>query len=117
MVRERGVGVTRRKLDVLRAHCAEADRDPQEIETTHLSTALAAPTADAVSELAARLRPGRASPARYAASVNAATVDDHVGRFRTLAEAGVQTAIVRLADLGRDPGAIERFAPVIAAFR
>jgi F420-dependent oxidoreductase-like protein len=106
----------RRKLEVLHAHCAEAGRDPAAIEVTHLSTALAAPTADAAAELAARLRPGRASPARFAASVNAAGVEDHVGRFRTLAEAGVQTAIVRLADLGRDPGAIERFAPVIASF-
>ena len=33
------------------------------------------------------------------------------------AEAGVQTAIVRVADVGRVPDALARFAPVIAAFR
>jgi alkanesulfonate monooxygenase SsuD/methylene tetrahydromethanopterin reductase-like flavin-dependent oxidoreductase (luciferase family) len=106
----------RHKLAVLARHCARAGRDPGAIEVTHLSTALAAPTPDAVAELAARLRPGRTPPSRYAASVRAATAADHVRRFAGLAEAGVQTAIVRLADLGRDDAAIERFAPVVAAF-
>jgi alkanesulfonate monooxygenase SsuD/methylene tetrahydromethanopterin reductase-like flavin-dependent oxidoreductase (luciferase family) len=107
----------RRKLAVLHRHCADVGRDPGAIEVTHLSTALAGPTPDAVGELAARLRPGRTPVARYAASVRAATDADHVRRFAGLRDAGVQTAIVRLADLGRDDGAIERFAPVIAAFR
>lgn len=44
----------------------------------------------------------------------AGTVEDHVGRFRELAEAGVHTAIVSLADLG--PESVAAFAPVIAAF-
>ena len=43
------------------------------------------------------------------------TVEEHVGRFRELAEAGVQTAIVRMARV--DVAAVERFAPVVAAFR
>ena len=43
------------------------------------------------------------------------TVDDHIGRFRSLAEAGVQTAIVNLPDLG-SPEPVERFAEIIAAF-
>jgi alkanesulfonate monooxygenase SsuD/methylene tetrahydromethanopterin reductase-like flavin-dependent oxidoreductase (luciferase family)/predicted kinase len=105
----------RHKLDVLARHCQAAGRDPGGIEVTHLSTALAGPSADAVAALAARLRPGQTPPSRYAASVNAATVEEHVRRFRELRLAGVDTAIVRLADLGRDPGAIERFAPTIAA--
>jgi alkanesulfonate monooxygenase SsuD/methylene tetrahydromethanopterin reductase-like flavin-dependent oxidoreductase (luciferase family) len=107
----------RAKLEVLRAHCAAVGRDPATIEVTHLSTALAAPTPDAVATLAARLRPGRTPPSRYAATSGAATVAEHVGRLEALREAGVQTAIVRLADLGREPDAIERFAPVIAAFQ
>jgi alkanesulfonate monooxygenase SsuD/methylene tetrahydromethanopterin reductase-like flavin-dependent oxidoreductase (luciferase family)/predicted kinase len=105
----------RHKLGVLAEHCETADRDPAEIEVTHLSTALAAPSADEVAALAGRLRPGQTPPSRYAASVNAATVDVHVRRFRELHEAGVETAMVRLADLGRDRSAIERFAPVISA--
>jgi hypothetical protein len=43
-------------------------------------------------------------------------VEDHVGHFRELAEAGVTTAMVSLPDVD-DPTAIETFAKVIAAFR
>jgi hypothetical protein len=43
-------------------------------------------------------------------------VDDHVGRFRELAEAGVAEVMVRLPDL-TDPSPLERVAKVIAAFR
>ena len=39
-----------------------------------------------------------------------------MGRYRELAEAGVQTAIVGLADAG-GPAAVHRFADVVAAFR
>ena len=46
----------------------------------------------------------------------AATVEEHVGRYRELAEAGVETAIVGLGDAA-GPEAVERFADVIAAFR
>jgi hypothetical protein len=43
-------------------------------------------------------------------------VADQVGRFRALADAGVQSAIVSLPDLaGVEP--IERFREVIDAFR
>ena len=55
------------------------------------------------------------SAERYGATVNAGTVADQVGRFRALADAGVQTAILRLPDVA-EPGAIERFGAVIAAF-
>jgi alkanesulfonate monooxygenase SsuD/methylene tetrahydromethanopterin reductase-like flavin-dependent oxidoreductase (luciferase family) len=107
----------RHKLAVLHRHCAAVGRAPEAIEVTHLSTALAAPTPAAVAELAARLRPGRSAPSRYAASMHAATAAEQVARYAALRDAGVQTAIVRLADLGRDDGALERFAPVIAALR
>ena len=79
-------------------HCAERPR-PDRHRVTHLSRAV----------VVGRARPGQctgrghapraAIPETFAASVNAATVDDHVGRFRQLAEAGVQTAIVNLPDL------------------
>jgi F420-dependent oxidoreductase-like protein len=73
------------KVDVLHRHCAEVGRDPSEVTVTHLSTAVAD------------------------------TVDDHIGRCRALADAGVQTAIVSLPDLdGTEP--VERFGEVIAAF-
>ena len=103
------------KLAALHAHCDEVGRDPATIEVTHLSTALTAPSADAVARLVADLRPGRTPPSRYAASVRAGTAAEQVERYAALAEAGVQTAIVRVADVGRAPDALERFAPVIAA--
>jgi F420-dependent oxidoreductase-like protein len=92
----------RHKLGVLRAHCDAAGRDPADIRVTHLGTVQVADGTGA-------------DPGRVPAGTVAGTVDDHVGRFRELAEAGVQTAIVALPDL--DAAAIERFAPVIAAFR
>ena len=54
------------------------------------------------------------SPADIA-RVNAGTVDDQIGRFRELAEAGVQHAIVNLPLL-RTADDVEAFAPVLQAF-
>jgi F420-dependent oxidoreductase-like protein len=76
----------RHKVDVLRRHCATEGRDPDEIAVSILSTA------------------------------DAPTVDDHIGRYRLFAEAGVDTVIVGFPDLtGAAP--LEAFAPVIDAFR
>jgi alkanesulfonate monooxygenase SsuD/methylene tetrahydromethanopterin reductase-like flavin-dependent oxidoreductase (luciferase family) len=76
----------RLKLAVLHEHCEAEGRDPAAIEVTHLGTA---PPASA---------------------------EEHIGRFRELVEAGVQTAIVGLSDVeGAD--SVSRFAEVIAAFR
>ena len=63
-----------------------------------------------------RLRPNRMSADRFAERVNAGTVDQHLGRFRQLGAAGVQTAIVSLPDV-EEPDAIARFGRVIAALR
>ena len=103
----------RHKAAVLRAHCADAGR---EVALTHLSTTLVGDDDRHVAELVDRLRPRRQDAARYAASVNAGTVTDHIGRFRELAETGVQEVMVRLPDL-TDPAPLERMAKVIAAFR
>jgi F420-dependent oxidoreductase-like protein len=105
----------RRKLDVLRSHCAEVGRDPATVEVTHLSTALVAGNAAELERETAARRPAR-NVARWAARVNPGTVEDHVLRVRTLQEAGVQHVIVSLDGIWDSP-AIERFAEVIAAFR
>jgi F420-dependent oxidoreductase-like protein len=89
----------RRKVDVLRQHCAAAERDPATVRVTHLSNA---------SVWAA---------GRERSHPDAGTVDEQVGRYRELAEAGVQTAIVGLPDPRTDPDAVSRFADVIARFR
>jgi F420-dependent oxidoreductase-like protein len=104
-----------RKAAVLRQHCVDAGRDPADIDITHLSTALVAENDRALDALVDRLRTGRESPDRYAARVNAASVDDHVGRFRALREAGVSTAIVSLPNL-EDDEAPELFGAVIREF-
>jgi F420-dependent oxidoreductase-like protein len=88
----------RHKLAVLHEHCAAEGRDPAAITVTHLAAARV------VAADEPREGPG------------AATVDEHVGRCRELAEAGVQTAIVGLAD-AHGPESVARFADVIAAFR
>jgi F420-dependent oxidoreductase-like protein len=88
----------RHKLAVLREHCAAERRDPATVAVTHLGAGRVIADGEA--------RTGR----------GAATVEEHVGRYRELAEAGVQTAIVGLDDAS-GPAAVERFADVIAAFR
>ena len=76
----------RRKVAVLHGHCADVGRDPADVLVTVLSTA------------------------------DAPSVDDHVGRYRAFAEAGVGMVIVNLPHLtSADP--LARFAEVIAAFR
>jgi F420-dependent oxidoreductase-like protein len=76
----------RHKLEVLHDHCAAEGRDPTDITVTHLGTADA---------------PG---------------VEDHIGRYRQLAEAGVQAAVVSFPEPAT-PEAVSAFADVIAAFR
>jgi alkanesulfonate monooxygenase SsuD/methylene tetrahydromethanopterin reductase-like flavin-dependent oxidoreductase (luciferase family) len=100
-----------RKVAVLHAHCRDAGRDPSEITVTHLGTVLPALDVDAAVD---RLAPRGANRAAWAASVNAATVDDHVGRFRELAEAGVHTAIVNLPEADED--ALQTMSAVMKRF-
>ena len=95
-----GVEAVRHKLEVLHGHCADLGRDPADIRVTQLSGVFV----------------GDEQPEHVPQSVVAGTVEDHIGRYRELAEAGVQTAFVRFPDLGgTEP--IARFAPVIEAFR
>ena len=88
----------RHKVDVLHRHCADLDRDPGRGDGDE-------------PDVGPRDRRRRRTTGRG----NAGTVDEQVGRYRAYAEAGVQTAIVSLPDVAE--GGIERFAPVIAAFR
>jgi F420-dependent oxidoreductase-like protein len=108
--------VVRRKAQVLRAHCVEVGRDPADVELTHLSTVLVGDDDRHVAALVEERRPRRVGPEAFAAAINAGTVEDQVGRFRLLAEAGVAEVTVRLPDVA-DPSSFERFAQVIAAFR
>jgi F420-dependent oxidoreductase-like protein len=106
----------RRKRDVLRAHCAAVGRDPSQVELTHLSTTLIGADDRDLTGLIERLRPRQQDPAHYAAAVNAGTVDDHIGRFRQLAEAGAGEVMIRLPDL-TDAAPLDRMTKIISAFR
>ncbi len=97
----------------VREHAAAAGR---EVAVSHLSTVLVGTDDHQVAGLAERLRPRRQDPARYAASVHAGTVADHIGRCRQLLEAGVSEVVIRPADL-TDAAPMEHLAKVIAAFR
>ena len=91
----------RHKVEVLHRHCADVGRDPAEIRVTHFAPVLVTD----------------APPERSFPGVVAGTIDDHIGRFRELAEAGVDAALVSLVDDGDPAATVARFAPVIDAFR
>ncbi len=107
--------VVRRKVEVLHAHCRDEERDPTELRVTQLSTVLCAPDAELLGARVDELRAGTATQDDAVSRWNAGTFDEHIGRFRRLAEAGVEEAIVSLPDVGL-AGSVERFAPVIEAF-
>jgi F420-dependent oxidoreductase-like protein len=87
----------RRKVAVLREHCTAEGRDPAAVRVTHFAPARVVADGEP--------REGQ----------GAASAEEHVGRFRELAEAGVETAIVGLSDAA-GAGSVTRFADVIAAF-
>jgi F420-dependent oxidoreductase-like protein len=91
-----------RKVGVLRSHCEDLGRDPDDVEVTHLGTALVGQDPTDLRARIERLRPASRGPDRFAAQVNAGTIDDHHAGFRELARNGVGTAIVSTPDLGDD---------------
>ena len=107
------LATVRRKVAVLAAHCADVGRDPDDVQVTHLSTALVAPDADALAAEVARRRPARGG-ARWAARVTAGTVADHLLQARALQAAGVGHVIVSLDGVW-DTAAVETYGEVIAA--
>ena len=106
------VETVRRKVDRLHEHCRDVERDPADVEVTHLGTALiGADTADLRKRID-RLRPADIGPDRFAERVNAGTVDDHFAALHDLAAVGVQTAILSLPDVAA-PGALSVLATLL----
>jgi alkanesulfonate monooxygenase SsuD/methylene tetrahydromethanopterin reductase-like flavin-dependent oxidoreductase (luciferase family) len=103
-----------RKLAVLHRHCLEAGRDPAEVEVTVLDVPVIGRDRDQAAAIVEQLR-GRTSAAAYARQHHAGTPEDHIGRYRLLAERGVTTVFVAVPDLAR-PEDVLRLAPVAAAF-
>lgn len=105
----------RHKVAVLRSHCEQVGRDIADIDVTHLSPILVGADRDDVTQLVEAGRGSSRSSTVHAERTLAGTTDDHIGRFRSLADAGVCEAIVSLTGVD-DAAGIERFAPVVAAF-
>ena len=105
----------RHKISVLHKHCADEGRDPSQIEVTHLAPVLVGDDRRHVEQLVDEHLPTGANRHAYAASVNAGTVDDQIGRFRELAESGVQHAILAMRGLD-GPERLRTMQDMIAAF-
>ncbi len=103
-------------LPVLRAHCAEVGRTlGEDVELTVLDTPVVGTDRDDVARRVERLR-GRTAAARFAEQHHAGTPRDQADRYLRLADQGVGTVFVALADL--DTAAdVERLAPVAQALR
>jgi alkanesulfonate monooxygenase SsuD/methylene tetrahydromethanopterin reductase-like flavin-dependent oxidoreductase (luciferase family) len=110
------IEAVRRKAAVLRRHCDREGRLPEHVPLSHLSTVVVGGDDHHVGEILDRIRPRRADPERFARSVHAGTVHDHIGRVRELAEAGVSEVVVRLPDPS-DTQVLGEMAKVMAAFR
>jgi alkanesulfonate monooxygenase SsuD/methylene tetrahydromethanopterin reductase-like flavin-dependent oxidoreductase (luciferase family)/predicted kinase len=108
------LGTLDRKLAVFREHCAAAGRDPAQPEVTVLDVPVIGRDREDAGSIVERLR-GRTSAAAFAGRHHAGTADDHIGRYRLLAERGVRTVFVSLPDLA-GPGDVLRLAPLAAAF-
>ena len=104
-----------RKLAVLREHCREAGRDPEQVQVTVLDLPVIGEDREHAAALVEKLR-GRTPAAAFARRHHAGTAGDHIGRYRLLAERGVSTVFVSLPDLA-GPQDVLRLAPVTAAFR
>jgi alkanesulfonate monooxygenase SsuD/methylene tetrahydromethanopterin reductase-like flavin-dependent oxidoreductase (luciferase family)/predicted kinase len=103
-----------RKLAIFRQYCLQAGRDPAQAEVTVLDVpVIGRDRADAAS-IVEKLR-GRITAATFVRRHHAGTADEHIGRYRLLADRGVKTVFVSLPDLSH-PEDVLRLAPVAAAF-
>jgi alkanesulfonate monooxygenase SsuD/methylene tetrahydromethanopterin reductase-like flavin-dependent oxidoreductase (luciferase family)/predicted kinase len=102
------------RLDVLRASCRQAGRDPADVAITVLDVPVVGRDRDHVATLVESLR-GRVSAAAFARQHHAGLAADHIGRYRQLAERGVSTVFVAMPDLA-GPDDLARLAPIVGAF-
>jgi alkanesulfonate monooxygenase SsuD/methylene tetrahydromethanopterin reductase-like flavin-dependent oxidoreductase (luciferase family) len=103
-----------RKLDIFRQHCLQAERDPAQAEVTVLDIPVIGRNREDAASIVEKLR-GRTTAATFARRHHAGPADEHIGRYRLLADRGVRTVFVSLPDL-TGPEDVLRLAPVAAAF-
>uniref|UniRef100_UPI00160365F2 LLM class flavin-dependent oxidoreductase n=1 Tax=Nocardioides stalactiti TaxID=2755356 RepID=UPI00160365F2 len=100
------------KTAVLHAHCADVGRDPAEVALTVLDLPVVGTDRDDAWRRVERAR-GRTAAATYAARHHAGPAAAHAERYAGLAEQGVATVFLGLADLdGADD--LARLAPLLA---
>jgi alkanesulfonate monooxygenase SsuD/methylene tetrahydromethanopterin reductase-like flavin-dependent oxidoreductase (luciferase family)/predicted kinase len=87
-----------RKVKVLHEHCAAVDRDPAEVAITVLDLPTLGRDRDDAWARVERLR-GRTAATAYAQRTHAGTAADQRDRWGRLAELGVDTVFLGLADL------------------
>jgi alkanesulfonate monooxygenase SsuD/methylene tetrahydromethanopterin reductase-like flavin-dependent oxidoreductase (luciferase family) len=106
--------VIARKVEVLNRHCSEIDRDPAEIEVTHLVNVLTTPDRRSLRERVDLLRGRNITAEEFGARHNAGTIEDQVAHFASYREAGAAHSIVSMPD-GHLDDSIETFGDVIRA--
>ncbi|WP_197680560.1 LLM class flavin-dependent oxidoreductase [Microlunatus sagamiharensis] len=104
-----------RRRAVLRGHCAELGRDPDDVEVTVLDVPVLGTDREDVARRVERLR-GRVPATAYARQHHAGTAADHAARYAGLAEAEAGTVFVALPDLV-DADDLRRLEPVVARLR
>jgi alkanesulfonate monooxygenase SsuD/methylene tetrahydromethanopterin reductase-like flavin-dependent oxidoreductase (luciferase family) len=97
-----------------REHWVAAGRDPAQAEVTVLGIPIVGRDREHAASIAEKLR-GRTAAAVFARRHHAGTAEEHIGRYRLLADRGVQTVFVGLPDL-TGPEDVLRLAPVAGAF-
>jgi F420-dependent oxidoreductase-like protein len=100
------------KAAVLGRHCEEIERDPAEIEVTHLINALAATDRKDLRDRVERLRGRNTTAESYMERNHAGTGDDLTELFSAYASAGAGHSVVAIPDVVAE-GSIEAFAVVI----
>jgi alkanesulfonate monooxygenase SsuD/methylene tetrahydromethanopterin reductase-like flavin-dependent oxidoreductase (luciferase family)/predicted kinase len=108
------LGTLDRKLAILRQHCLRAGRDPAQVEVTVLDIPVIGRDREDAASIVENLR-GRTAAAAFARRHHAGTADEHIGRYRLLADRGVKTVFVSLPHL-TDPEDVLCLAPLAAAF-
>ena len=104
--------VIRRKVGILHQHCAEVDRDPTEVEVSHLVNVMTAADRETLRERVELLRGRNMSAEAFMARHNAGTIGDQIDHMRGYRAAGASHSMVTIPDVHLD-GSIESFGEVI----
>jgi len=102
------------KLAVVQGYCSKAGRDPHDFLITVLDVTVCGRDRNEVGRIIEHVR-GNQSATGVGKRLRAGTIEEQIGRYRLLAEQGVNRVYVNLADLN-GPETVERFGPVVAAF-